>query len=189
MKIIFATQTGNSEELAQDLANSLGTECVSMADIDLSDIRGETCLFILSTWGEGEPPDDGEKFLEELLHCKEDLSDISYSICGLGDESYDIFCGFAKDVDKYLSRQKAKQIAENVYCNVEYEEDFKNWASNILSTLNGEKSNKNAPPTSEKNISLLIEDLTLINNRVKEWEWKWPNTQIEALMRALKRKI
>jgi len=181
MKVIYATQTGNSEELAK----RLDSNSVSMADIDLEDIVGETCIFILSTWGEGEPPDDGERFFEELSRSNIDLSQTQYSICGLGDESYDIFCGFAKDVDRLLSKKGAKKIIDNVYCNVDYEDDFAAWSSKISNTL----TVNNALLESNKQLQSLIDDLTIINKRTEEWEWKWPTTQLKALIRALHRKM
>jgi sulfite reductase (NADPH) flavoprotein alpha-component len=187
MKIIYATQTGNSEELAEQLGKSLNITPVSIADIDLDDLQNETCMFILSTWGEGEPPDDGERFLDEIASSDKDLSAMSYSICGLGDDSYEIFCGFAKETDKYLSQLGANRFSENVYCNVDYEDEFQSWSSNVISTLVN-KNPTNRSDSDKEKISLLIDDLKIINNRVKEWEWKWPNIQIEALIRALHRK-
>jgi sulfite reductase (NADPH) flavoprotein alpha-component len=183
MKVIYATQTGNSEELAQYLDPS----AVSMADIDLEDIVNETCLFILSTWGEGEPPDDGERFFEELSSSSIDLSQTRYSICGLGDESYDIFCGFAKDVDKLLSRHGAQRITDNVYCNVEYDDDFKEWANRVTNTLYPKVRDAEYAPVEQ--VQSLIDDLTIINKRTQEWKWKWPTTQLDALIRALHRKM
>ncbi|MEM7147806.1 MAG: flavodoxin domain-containing protein [Verrucomicrobiota bacterium] len=68
--IIYATETGNAESLAEDAQGRLeGLGHVvalhDLGDIVVSDLEGvEICLGIVSTWGEGDPPTEAEPFFD-----------------------------------------------------------------------------------------------------------------------------
>ena len=62
LTIVYATESGNSEKLAGDLAkaarkNGLKPTVVDMADLDLGTLASARRLVVVAaTWGEGEPP-------------------------------------------------------------------------------------------------------------------------------------
>ncbi|XP_026742645.1 nitric oxide synthase-like [Trichoplusia ni] len=70
--ILYATETGKSEQYAKELGNLFGhafnAQVQCMADYDMFSIEHETLLLIVtSTFGNGEPPANGEDFAEHLI--------------------------------------------------------------------------------------------------------------------------
>lgn len=57
-------------------------------------------LFIVSTFGEGEPPDNGSRFLPRVKNL--DLSHLNYGVLALGDRAYRHYCGFGHAVNLAL---------------------------------------------------------------------------------------
>lgn len=138
-QIFFATQTGNSQEVAEKLQEDLeasGIE-VACADIFDSDPEGISELsnlyFVVSTWGEGEPPDDSVGYFEKLKEYSDGhYSGKRFAICGLGDSGYDIFNGFAKDLEAELLRLGAVGILDRVDCDIDFEELSDPWIEKIV---------------------------------------------------------
>ncbi|TAM95389.1 MAG: hypothetical protein EPN39_15270 [Chitinophagaceae bacterium] len=137
--ILYGTHTGNSEQLAKDTAEEFSKKGVNahisnMEDFDtnlLSDIR--RLLIIVSTDGEGEPPLMAEDLLEYLQSEKApDLSGLSYSILALGDTTYFDFCQAGKDFDSALEKLGAKRILNRMDCDVDFEENYKEWIDTLL---------------------------------------------------------
>ena len=62
MTIVYASESGNSEKLAGDMAkaarkNGLKPTLIDMADLDLAALSSAKRLVVIAaTWGEGEPP-------------------------------------------------------------------------------------------------------------------------------------
>ena len=62
-------------------------------------------LVVVSTWGDGEPPEAAEVFYNELMAAEDiSLDGVEFSVCALGDTSYDQFCQTGKDVDARLEK-------------------------------------------------------------------------------------
>ena len=70
--IIYGTETGNSESLAQDARAKLTklghqAKVVDMEGITVEQLKNAgTLLVITSTWGDGEPPTNAEALHQEL---------------------------------------------------------------------------------------------------------------------------
>ncbi|HSX86244.1 MAG TPA: flavodoxin family protein, partial [Cellvibrio sp.] len=97
--VAYASQTGNAEKLAQKSVQQLeqaGLSCklLSLHKVDES-LLAQTAraLFVVSTYGEGEPPDTGAAFLRRYLK-KNDaaLAHLQFGILTLGDRDYGHFC-------------------------------------------------------------------------------------------------
>ncbi len=87
----------------------------------------ERAIFIVSTWGEGDPPLDAEDFYNELQEFDQNLYNLRYGIMGLGDRSYSIFNGFAKDLDNSLGKLGATRLGERVEADLDYEDEFQDF--------------------------------------------------------------
>jgi len=141
IKLLFATQTGNSEDLANRTQEKLEeldfeVDSVNVADLDLDDLTdANKIIFIGSTWGDGEPPDDAIDFFDNLEGAELDLSGATYAILGLGDTSYDDFCGFAKRVGEHLSRMGATEIMERKDLDVDFDAGFEAWLEELCGKL------------------------------------------------------
>ena len=126
--ILYGTNTGNSQEVAETLKDELEkhnieVECSDMFDITPNKMEEYSDIYlVVSTWGEGEPPDDSEDFFEALKSLPDNyLSGKRHAVCGLGDSSYDIFNGFGKDIETEMNRLGSKQILDRVDCDIDFE--------------------------------------------------------------------
>lgn len=118
--VAFASQTGAAEELAQQTAATLELAGVpvrlcSLAQLDAS--RLAECaqiLFVVSTYGEGDPPDDAARFAARLAQESALLGGLQYGVLALGDSSYRHFCGFGRSLDQMLVRRGAQSLFERI---------------------------------------------------------------------------
>lgn len=140
--ILYGTQTGNAEELAERTLSALediGFEAktLDMADADLDFFEDEKIVLVcISTWGDGEPPDEALPFYEEFTEADDlDLSHINYSVCALGDTDYEHFCKCGKDFDEYFEKYGANQLVELAECDVDYEENFEKWLESVTESI------------------------------------------------------
>lgn len=140
--ILWASQTGNAENAAVDCAKKLGdygfgVRLVNMSDYPASDLTNEShVLFIASTFGAGDPPDNGARFYQELMAYQAPaLAHLRYAVLAFGDSSYDIFCGFGRNLDDRLSSLGAKRMLETELCDSDYEERIGAWMNAVTGTL------------------------------------------------------
>ncbi|XP_034100432.2 nitric oxide synthase isoform X1 [Drosophila albomicans] len=69
--VLYATETGKSEQYAKQLCELLGhafnAQIYCMSDYDISSIEHEALLIVVaSTFGNGDPPENGELFSQDL---------------------------------------------------------------------------------------------------------------------------
>lgn len=84
--ILIGTTTGNTESVANQIAEKIGNgvEVFNVADISASDAEQYTNLILgTSTWGIGDLQDDWEGFLPDFVSI--DLSGKTVALFGLGD--------------------------------------------------------------------------------------------------------
>lgn len=140
--VLFGSQTGNSQRLAGQLAKQLegiGWQVAlsSMRDFKPNNLKKVRNLFIVvSTHGEGDPPDNAMSFYE-FLHGKRapQLDGTRFSVLALGDTSYEKFCQTGKDFDKRLEELGGERIAPRVDCDVDYDEAARGWMDSVIQAL------------------------------------------------------
>ncbi|MFP3977927.1 assimilatory sulfite reductase (NADPH) flavoprotein subunit [Marinobacter sp. KMM 10035] len=145
LTVLFGSQTGNAEELAQQLAarasdKGISAKLVDMAGYKPKQLKNEQYLAVLaSTHGEGDPPDNALD-LYEFLHGKKapKLERLRYSVLSLGDSSYEHFCKTGQDFDRKLAALGATALAERVDCDVDYEDLAEGWINRVLETIASE---------------------------------------------------
>lgn len=110
--IVYASQTGTAEKIARakaaELAENEAISLVSMASLNLAMLGNVSkALFVVSTYGEGEPPDAGTRFYHTLQRAKKSgatpLSNLSFEVIGLGSREYKQFCRFAVSLYENMS--------------------------------------------------------------------------------------
>lgn len=144
--VLFGSQTGNSQKLAKKLSKSLEERGFQVAISSMRDFKPnglkkvQNLLIVVSTHGEGEPPDNALSFYE-FLHSKRapQLEETRFSVLALGDTSYEFFCQTGKDFDKRLEDLGAKRLVPRVDCDVDYEEQATEWINQVVGAL-GEAS-------------------------------------------------
>ncbi|MGO1502229.1 MAG: assimilatory sulfite reductase (NADPH) flavoprotein subunit [Marinobacter sp.] len=145
LTVLFGSQTGNAEELAQQLVaraadKGVSAKVVDMADYKPKQLKKEQYLAVLtSTQGEGDPPDNALDF-HEFINGKKapKLEGLRYSVLSLGDSSYEQFCKTGQDFDHRLAALGATALAERVDCDVDYEDLAEDWINRVLESIASE---------------------------------------------------
>ncbi|MGQ9349205.1 bifunctional nitrate reductase/sulfite reductase flavoprotein subunit alpha [Mycolicibacterium gilvum] len=136
--VLWASQTGNAEEFAGSLGERLGgARLRAMDDTDLTELShaGEVVI-VTSTFGDGGPPDNGAAFWERLGSADAPTLDgVRYTVLGIGDRSYDNFCGHAKSLDTRLSDLGATRMLDRADCEVHDEQPLTMWADSVVDLL------------------------------------------------------
>ncbi len=139
INILYGTQTGNSESVANDTAavakaHGLVPSTKSMDEIDIDALaKMEYLLIITSTYGEGEMPDNAEILWEQASsESAPNMENTQYSILALGDTSYDQFCQAGIEWDNRLAELGAKRLYDRVDCDVDFEELAEQWMSSVI---------------------------------------------------------
>lgn len=91
--VLYGTETGNTEMLAEDLTAHLegghDVACSNLSDFDPADFSPDRLYLVLcSTYGDGELPGSARPFAEALAAKAPDLSTIHVAVFGLGDSEY-----------------------------------------------------------------------------------------------------
>ena len=102
VKIVYASMTGNTEEIADIVGNKfeeLGhtvdiDECTTVDATDFED--ADVAIVATYTYGDGDLPDEIVDFYEDLADV--DLEGKIFGVVGSGDTFYDYFC---KSVDEF----------------------------------------------------------------------------------------
>ena len=137
LTILYGTESGNSEALASELVtqakqNGYQPSLLNMADASVASLQDVgRLLVVVSTWGDGEPPESAEGFYNSLMQEEVQLDGVDFSVCALGDTSYDQFCQTGKEMDARLEKLGARRIVERVDCDVDYDDAFKGWTKLI----------------------------------------------------------
>lgn len=139
IEILYGTESGNCEELAYTTEKefkNLGyvANIHDIAEISLDTLtKWENAVIIISTWGDGDPPEGAVSFFDELLSDTDiKLQNLNFSVCALGDTSYEQFCKAGKDIDNRLSELGAKRFSPRVDCDIDFEEAYEKWRNQAI---------------------------------------------------------
>lgn len=139
LTILYGSETGHSHELAEKLAEkaankNISAKVVNMYDYDPKQIAGEeNVAIIVSTHGEGDPPDMAAGFYKFITGKRSlKLDKLNYAVLALGDKSYKNFCKTGEDIDVAIKSQGAFRLTPLVKCDVDYEVSAEIWMNNFL---------------------------------------------------------
>ncbi|OUL57417.1 assimilatory sulfite reductase (NADPH) flavoprotein subunit [Pseudoalteromonas ulvae] len=147
LTILYGSQTGNAKSVATQLkdqaqSRGLAVNLVNMADYKPNNLKKEKYLtVVVSTYGEGEPPEDAEN-LHEFLDSKKapKLEGVKVAVLGLGDSSYEFFCQTAIDFEQRLQKLGADVIVERADLDVDYDALATQWINSALDAFEPELS-------------------------------------------------
>ncbi|WMW81293.1 sulfite reductase subunit alpha [Undibacterium cyanobacteriorum] len=144
--VVFASQTGYAEQLAELSYASLSKAEQTSLRIEICDIKdldlrqqpeNSRLLLIASTTGEGDAPDSAATIMATLAEDDLDLSRLSYAILALGDRHYQAFCAFGHALDRALQGRGAQRIFETIEVDDGNEAALQQW-QNQLAQLTGQ---------------------------------------------------
>lgn len=142
LTILFGSQTGNAEEIANWLSNQAHARGFKTSVHDMANVRkqhlkkAQNLLVIASTHGEGDPPDNALD-LHELLNGPKapKLKGTRFSVLALGDASYEHFCQTGRDFDERLEALGATRLHPRADCDVDFEDTAQAWIDAALSAF------------------------------------------------------
>jgi sulfite reductase (NADPH) flavoprotein alpha-component len=120
MLVAYGSQTGYAEQLAWQSARLLHTAGVPVRVLPLGQLtldelaRTERALFIVSTYGEGDAPDNAARFAQQAMSADVMLPRLHHAVLALGDSSYANFCGFGRRLDAWLQERSAAELFARV---------------------------------------------------------------------------
>jgi sulfite reductase (NADPH) flavoprotein alpha-component len=156
LTIVYASESGNCEKLANDLAkaarkNGLKPNLIDMAELELDDLaKAKRLVVIAATWGEGEPPARATHAYNTLLSdAAPRLDGIEFGVLALGDTAYAEFCAVGKKIDERLAALGGKRVVDRVDCDLDFAAPAAEWIGDALKML--------APPPPEAGRGRVIE--------------------------------
>ncbi|WP_336183931.1 assimilatory sulfite reductase (NADPH) flavoprotein subunit [Bacillus sp. 205(2023)] len=150
--VLYGSQTGNAQGLAENAGKQLEERGFQVTVSSMSDFKPNqlkkinNLLIVVSTHGEGEPPDNALSF-HEFLHGRRapKLEDLRFSVLALGDSSYEFFCQTGKEFDQRLEELGGKRISPRVDCDLDYDEPAAEWLESVCEGLSEAEGGSVAP--------------------------------------------
>jgi sulfite reductase (NADPH) flavoprotein alpha-component len=142
LTIVYASESGNSEKLAGDIAksarkNGLKPTIIDMADLELSVLTSAKRLVVIAaTWGEGDPPARAVRTYNELMgEGAPRLDGVEFGVLALGDTAYVEFCAIGKKIDERLAALGGKRVVDRVECDLDFAEPAARWIGDVVKVL------------------------------------------------------
>lgn len=139
LHILFGSQTGNAEALAQTAAKAARAKGLvpvvqGLGEVDIEVFASmRHVLIVTSTYGEGEMPDNAEMFWQALsASTAPRLEQMHFAVLAIGDTSYDGFCQSGKFFDMRLEQLGAKRVYDRIDCDIDFEEPSSAWIDSSM---------------------------------------------------------
>jgi sulfite reductase (NADPH) flavoprotein alpha-component len=135
--VVHASQTGFATELATLSLTSLEHAGASVRLADLGRltadhlVKARRVLFVVSTTGEGDPPDPAITFVNRVMTQSLPLASLQYAVLALGDRQYDQFCAFGHRLDDWLRRQGARPLFDLVEVDNADQSALRHWQHHL----------------------------------------------------------
>ncbi len=140
--LIFGTETGNAEELAEDASNmakafDLEATVMDMEDIEPDDISTSKRLIVVcSTWGEGEQPVNAQDLYDAVEETEEgSMAGVNFAVLALGDTAFELFCESGKEWDTILEEKGGNRVNDRIDCDTDYDDYADEWLEATLGLM------------------------------------------------------
>lgn len=135
--VVYASQTGFAQQLAERSAENLrstglAVKLRAIGEVD-STMLADTgrALFVASTTGEGDPPDQALAFVRGAMARPAELKHLRYAVLALGDREYEHFCGFGHQLDRWLRQHGAQPLFDIVEVDNADESALRHWQHHL----------------------------------------------------------
>jgi sulfite reductase (NADPH) flavoprotein alpha-component len=142
LAILYASESGNAERLAQDTAkrarkSGFKPTLIDFADLAVADLaRHKRLIVIAATWGEGEPPSRAIRAYGELMgSAAPRLDGVTFGVLALGDSAYAEFCAVGKAIDARLEALGATRAVDRVDCDLDFDAPADAWIKGTLDKI------------------------------------------------------
>jgi sulfite reductase (NADPH) flavoprotein alpha-component len=138
LTVVYGSQTGNAKRIAETLSQRLSAEGVPVrllrADAyPVRELKDERYLaIVISTQGDGDPPDDARGFVEHLLGKRAPkLPQLKFAVLGLGDSSYPQFCAIGRQLDARLAELGGERWLDRVDADLDLDTVATPWLQTV----------------------------------------------------------
>lgn len=139
LTVVYGSQTGNAKRVAEALAAKFEAEGLPVrllrADAyPTRELKDEHYLaIVISTQGDGDPPDDA-RALVEFLDGKRapKLPALRFTVLGLGDSSYPQFCAIGQRIDARLEALGAQRWVARADADLDIDSVSTPWVAQVL---------------------------------------------------------
>lgn len=139
LSVVYGSQTGNAKRLAEQFAQKaeaagLQVRLLRADAYPTRELKSERLLVIvISTQGDGEPPDDARGFVDFVIGRRApELKELRFGVLGLGDSSYPQFCAIGRALDARLAELGATRLLDRADADVDFDTIAKPWAERAL---------------------------------------------------------
>jgi sulfite reductase (NADPH) flavoprotein alpha-component len=153
LAVLYGSQTGNAKRWAVQFAEEakaagLTVTLSSTGRYKPRKLKSEThLLVVISTQGDGEPPDDALDFMEFVQGRKAPrLDSLNYAVLALGDSSYPDFCVTGRLLDERLAELGAHRLADRADCDLDIETLAEPWWAKTLPSFRESMPAEGATP-------------------------------------------
>ncbi|KAJ9616316.1 hypothetical protein H2200_000034 [Cladophialophora chaetospira] len=169
--IVWGSQSGVSEAFAERLARqwqsrfALKTLVADLDDYDASSLAGfpagKLCVFLCSTYGEGDPPDNAVNFcaaLEKMRKRRTRVDGLHYLALGMGNRNYKYYNQVIVNLDRTLTELGGLRVGPLGRADESQgttEEDFMEWQESVLEDLGQSIPLHERPITYEPTVNVL----------------------------------
>lgn len=141
LTVVYGSQTGNSRRLAEQLsaraeAAGLPSRLLRAGAYPVRELAQERhLLVVISSQGDGEPPDDAIGFCEFVASKRAPkLPQLKFAVLGLGDSSYPKYCAVSRALDARLAELGGRRLVELGEADVDFETVASAWSTRALDT-------------------------------------------------------
>ncbi|UZN05106.1 bifunctional nitrate reductase/sulfite reductase flavoprotein subunit alpha [Cellulomonas sp. S1-8] len=141
--VLWASQTGTAEEVAGVVAQRLAAagrvpQVVAMDDALENLPRHGDVVLVTSTFGDGDPPDNGAALWEVLADPQApSFAGARFAVLALGDPTYDRFCGHGRRLDHRLTELGAQRLVERLDREPGDDAAVERWVTGLVAVLTG----------------------------------------------------
>jgi sulfite reductase (NADPH) flavoprotein alpha-component len=154
LTLIYGSQTGNARRIAEALAakfeaDGLPVRLLRADAYPTRELKDERYLaMVISTQGDGDPPDDA-RALVEFLDGKRapKLPQLRYAVLGLGDSSYPQFCAIGQRIDARLEALGAQRWIARGDADLDIDTVAGPWSTTLFTEAKDALKPKSSAPT------------------------------------------
>ncbi|PVU99414.1 hypothetical protein BB559_000722, partial [Furculomyces boomerangus] len=179
IKIFYASESGNAEAIAMQIANEAKNKSYDVKIHEIQDFLKEsfdvpkTAIFVISTFGDGDPPSNAESTFRKMAikakrfknNSESEYANLYYSVLGLGDTNYNNFCNASKTFIKHLKTLKSTEFYPCGFADdgTGLEEVVEPWIANIWPSLEVIQKKILNPPKifNDQQVDSMIQDLSI----------------------------
>jgi len=139
LTVLYGSQTGNARRAAERLASEaeaagLRVRLLRADAYATRELAAERLLYVvISTQGEGDPPDDAIGLVEFIQGRRAPkLPELKFAVLGLGDSSYADFCGIARRLDARLAELGAQRVRPLAEADLDIDSIADPWREDVL---------------------------------------------------------